>query len=574
MRRAWIALGRFGPLLTALICMTLGYMLVWRRGFYADDYSNRLLAVDVLTGQWRPIWSSSRIPTFPARILTWMIVTSLAALMPAHEFFVRAISMLGIGVNAALLGWLIYRILGSRLAAVISGWLFLMPIYAQEAALWAGAVTYVFATGFSLLSLHFFWSALARPQRAGRWIALGTLAFTTTLLIGEQFIFAAGLVPIFALTIAIQRQTASYWALLRRSLYVLILLMAVTVTFYVLLYNGSNLVNARGGLDLTLAGIVERSLGYFKRLVWMTVYDWGRRLISDAFGIGMAVLPQAWKGMALFSAASVSLLVTVLAWRTDGREYLPRCRVGLMVFCAGVTWFVTSLLFPSVLVKGQILEYRQLYFPAAGACAAIGAFAWMVARWLRCLVCDKLLIAITGVMLLLSTVCMLGYAQAFAARSELDHRQVAALEHVLSSQYLPENSYIVPIGNDEHLFGKDDSISKFLVGVFETPWSASAVLKEVYRRNDLQLITANRWCPMQFHYMGDQEPLSNQLVIQGISVPVDRTVLFSYRAGSAFVVESLTITKSDGSQHTIQFPIARDLRQHGVPTISIVVSDY
>jgi hypothetical protein len=567
----WAALGSFGWLLTALICLTLGYMFVWQRGFYMDDYATRLMAIDVLTGQWRPIWSLSRIPTFPIRILSCMIVTSFTGLLPTHEFFVRAISALGIGVNAVLLGWLIYRILGSRLAAVSSGWLFLMPIYAQEAVLWVGAVPYVFAAGFALLFLHVSWSALTRPQRAGRWITLGTLACATTLLIVEQFIFAAGLVLIFGITIAAQRQTASYWALLKRSLCVLIWPLAVAAIFYVLLYGNSWVVDAKGGLDLSLAGIVERSLGYFKRLAWMTMFDWGRRLTGDAFGIGIAVLLRSWKGMALSFAASVSLLLTVLAWRTGEREYLPRYCVGLMVFCAGVTWFVVSLLVPSVLVKGQILEYRLLYFPTAGAGLAVGALAWMAAKRLRCLGCDKLFVAIAGVLLLLSTVCMLGYAQAFAVRYKLDRRQIAALVHALPAQDLPENSYVVPFNNEERLFGKDDRISLLLVGVFETPWSARAALEEAYRRNDLQVITPNRWWPIQFSYMGDQEPPSNQLGIQGVSVPVDRTVLFSYRAGSAFLIESLTITKSDGSQHTVQFPIARDLRRHGVPTISIVV---
>lgn len=569
--RTWGALGSFGWLLTALICLVLGYMLVWQRGFYSDDYSNRLMAIDLLTGQWRPIWSPSRIPTFPVRILAWMVATSFAGLLPTHEFFVRAISTLGIGLNAILLGWLVYRILGSRLAAVISGWLWLMPFYAQEAVLWAGAAAGLPAVGFTLLFLHASWSALTQPQRAGRWITLGTLAFTILLLITEQFTFAAGLVPILGLAVAAQRQRASYWVLLRRSLYVLIWPLAVAAIFYLLLYSNSRAVAARGGLDLSLAGIVQRSLGYYDRLTWMTMSDWGQGLTSDAYSIGEAVLCRSWKGMPLFFAATVSLVLTVLAWRTGEREYLFPYRVGLIVFCAGVIWLVALLLFPSVLVKGQGLEHRQLYFPTAGASVAVGALVWMAAKRLRRPVCDKIFVAISGVLLLLSTICMLGYAEAFAARSKLDQRQIAALVQALPSQHLPESSYVVPFQNEERLFGKDDYVSRLLLGGFETPWSAGAVLEEAYRRNDLQTITANRWDPMQFSYMGDSQPPSNQLGIQGVSVPVDQTVLFTYRAGSVFLIESITITKSDGAQHTVEFPIARDLHRQGVPTITIEV---
>lgn len=568
----WAMFGRYGWLLTSIVCLAIGYMLIWQRGSYLDDYSNKAMAIDTVTGVWRPVWSGTRIPTFPVRILSWMVNTSFAGLLPTHEFVVRAVSALGFGADACLLGWLVHRLLASQLAGVISTWLFLMPMYAYEMVLWAGAAAGMLGVCLALLFLHSFLTALSGSKTRHRWAVLGTVAFGVMVLFGEPFISVVVFLPILALSIGVRHQNVGCGTALKRSVYLLMWPLAVAGVAYALLYTQSSLVAGRGGFDVSLSGVVGRSIGYFDRLLWMTLSpDWGQRLTKDALDIGASVLIQSWEGMILFLTANALALLTVLSWRSREREYLSGYKVGLVVFCGGITWFTVSLLFPSVLVKGQILEYRLLYFPTAGLGVAGASLVWMVTKCFRSEVLARLFIAIVGVFLLLNTVGMLGFAKSLAARSELDRKQIAALVQALPSEWLPENSYVVPFDTEENLFAREYSVSLLLVGVFETSWSARAALNEAYGRSDLQAITSNRWVGMRLSNVTQGEEPLKELGIQGLSVPVNQTVVFTYRGGSAFVIESLTIVEPGGSQYRVQFPIGTNLRLHGLPTMENVV---
>ncbi len=565
-------MGRYSWLLLAFACLALAYLLVWQRGFYTDDYSHRNWAIDPLTGQWRPLWSRERIGTFPVRILTCLFITTYAGLLPTHELLARAMAMLVVGTNALLLGWLVYRLLGSRLAAVIAGWLFLVPLYAQEALLWASAFGYVCAACLALLFLHAAWSALTQPGRGSRWNLAGSLAFAVMLLFVEPFAVAVALVPVLALAGAI-REPSHARIMLRRSLRLLIGPLAVSIAYYLLLYRNSWVVSSRGGLDLSPTGILARIGVYGGRLVFLTgPLAWGGHVAGDALTIAIAALRGSWPGAALALIAALSLLLTVLTWRSEEREFQAPDRLGLIVLAGGLLWAASSLLLPGVLVEGQQLEYRLLYFPLGGASVSLASMAWLAAKRLRGAVWRQTLIALAGIALLVQTMGMMGYAHAYAARSRLDQQQVSALVRALPAQYLPDGSYIVPIETEAPLFGRPDSISAYLLGVFETPWSMRDALLRIWRRPDLQFVTSNRWAGMHF---SDADGNSGQgsLRIQGVTVPVDRAVLFVYRAGRVLVVEQLALQKGDGTQRIVQFPLAGDLRRYGVPTIDIAVPE-
>src|SRR5205085_1207134 len=139
--RAHDLIVRFGWLGTAILSLWLGYLLVWRRGPYLDDYGMKDALGSVLSGTWM---------IYPLRPITWLVVSALAALLPIDELLVRTATAVCVGCNALLVGWLVYRVLGARLAAVISCWLFLMPFLAWEAVLWVGAAGYVVMVGLVL----------------------------------------------------------------------------------------------------------------------------------------------------------------------------------------------------------------------------------------------------------------------------------------------------------------------------------------------------------------------------------------------------------------------------------------
>jgi hypothetical protein len=581
--RGWTTLRRFAWALASLTCLILSYLLVWQRGFYFDDYNNRILAYNVITGHTSPIWDRSRYGSFPARMFAWTLVTGFAQFLTSAEFWVRLVAMLGIGFNALLLGWFVYRVLGSRLAALISGWLFLVPVYGFEAILWLGAIGYIFMVTLALLFLHACWSAFADLHRIRHWrlktdlgpvsrsILLSVLAFVTMLLIAESYVTIIGLVPLLGVVFAMRRSHTRMWVMLRRAIFIAAWPSAISAIIYFLFYRASAIEAQRGGLDLSYSGLSYRVHGYFDRLRWMTVSDkGGEHLTDDVFRLGRTMVFASWKGTTLFVVACVLILLTALSWRTDERDYKARYCVGSLLVAIGLIWAIVTMLFPAVLAKAQILEYRMLYFPIAGLSVALGTFIWMVMKWIGRFrpAGEKICIAVVGVFLLMSTIPMVGYTYAFAARSRLDQQQIAAVTRAIPAEYLPQHSYIVPFALEEHLPVRGDYVNALLVGVFDAPHSANAALEMAYRRNDLISITSNHWVGMKF-----SDP-SGQLTIQGFPMPTDRTVLFTLRGNTALVIEQITINEVDGTQRVVQFPVARALHQRGTATISnIVVTD-
>ncbi len=61
----------WGWILTAALCAAIGYLLIWERGFYLDDYAEALLARDAVTGLWRPDFNPLHYPHFPVRTLRY-----------------------------------------------------------------------------------------------------------------------------------------------------------------------------------------------------------------------------------------------------------------------------------------------------------------------------------------------------------------------------------------------------------------------------------------------------------------------------------------------------------------------
>ncbi len=452
--RAWLIVATYSWLFAALTALVLGYLLVWQRGLYFDDYSNRAKAIDLMTGESKPPWASSRLWLFPGRILSTLFTTYFSEWLPTNELLVRFVIVLGIAANVFLLGWLVYRLLGSRLAAVISGWLFLMPVFAPDAVLWLSALDYVFGLTLTLIFLHASWSALQQPQRRRRWIFVGATAFAAALFFRENFVSSAGLVPVFALVLAAQNGTRERWTVFKRALLVLLAPALATLLFFMLLTTNSTVVG-RGGVDASPAGLVARSGEYLQKLGWMTVSpEFGEPLHRGIFQLGIHTLAESWKGMLLLTALVALLVLSIVTWRSDEREFRQPFRLGFVTVGAGVLWFFAALLLPGILVKDQILEYRMLYLPGAVAAAMLSALAWMLAKWLRRTVWARMLLALASALLVLSTIGMVGYARAFAARYELDRQQIAAVVRELPTQYLPPNSYVVVFDTDERLLAR------------------------------------------------------------------------------------------------------------------------
>jgi hypothetical protein len=392
------------------------------------------------------------------------------------------------------------------------------------------------------------------------------------------FVSAIVIAPVLGLAVAARSERADYRRLARRSLLILVWPVAAITLFFLLFYRNPDVVASRGEMDLSVLGVVERALDFGGRFVWMIASpEWGQRLTSDVLGLGVTVLTSSTKAAAVGAAAVLLAVWTVATWQSSRIDWESPRRVGLLALCAGILWFILPLLFPAVLVRGQILEYRLLYFPLAGLAVVGGVVAWMISRELKRNACDRLLVAAVGLMLLFNTTAMMGYSYAFAMRHDLDRRQVDALVRSLPAEYLAADTYLIPVELDERLFGRQDSISRFLVGVFETSWSARAVLVELYSRTDFEVITSNRWVPLSLDLDG-RSPPDQRLRVAGaggygsvVEVPLSRAVLFRYRGGEVAIVDSLTIVGGDGTQRTARFPLTQGLRGRDLLTEELVI---
>jgi len=76
-----------------LVALVTGYLLVWKRGFYVDDYYHYALEVNFVS-----------MTSNGGRFLSSLLLTGLPKLLADHEFGLRVLEAGLIGVNALLLG--------------------------------------------------------------------------------------------------------------------------------------------------------------------------------------------------------------------------------------------------------------------------------------------------------------------------------------------------------------------------------------------------------------------------------------------------------------------------------------
>lgn len=561
-RRAWLWF--------ALACVLLAYAAVWQRGSLTDDYTHRLWLIDAATGRWAPIWGPDWLHALPTRALTIIAVSVYSALLPTHELAVRLLAALLVGANALLLGLLVWRLLRARVPAIVAGWLFTAPLYAHEAVLWASAVGYVLGTALALGFLHACLSALQGPRAvAWRWGLLSAALFGPMLLFVEQFALAAALIPLLALAWAGRSGgRAAYGRALGRAALLLLPPAGLTLFVYRTMYRGSWVVAARGGLDLSPAGIWQRAVQYTLRLGWITVWpERGGRLTREALALGLETLAASPAALSLLAVAVIALVATLLRSAREGGERPADRHKGtagaLWCLGLGLAWGLLPVYLPGVIVSGQQIEHRMLYFPLAGLATALGALASLVLRAGARPSWERGLLAATGVLALLSSVAMLGYARVYAARGAHDARQVAAFVAAVDDDLLVEGVVLVPTETDEHHLDGYPALGTLLQGVFETPWSTADGVGEAYGRNGLSAVAGNRWAPLT---VTEEDPA--HLRALDTVVPIDRALLFAHRDGGVYVCEAVEAARHDGTTAQVALPLGAAAAEGGAPTIA------
>ncbi len=559
-----------------VVLAVIAYGLVWQRGFYMDDYSNRAAGYDVVARQPLPIWSADAIPGFPVRALAWALNRQLAVWLAGHEWAVRAACSLFAALNGLLLGVLAARLTGARVAGVAAGWIYLAPFVAQEAVLWAGAVSYTFNVTLALLGIMAMSRGAIAATRVGgvAWSAVGILLFLLCMLCFETPLTMTAFLPFAAIALAMRRSRCPSRAAIRALLSIAALVVLAGLYAW-LFYGRAPMLESRGGFVRNVAEWFGRLRVFMEGLEWLTIGSYGARLTAEAFGLGLEKLLSTVGGLLTSAAFLVLALPTVAGWQPQ-RARLPRSRqigLGVCMIAGGAALFFASYWVPATLVRGQIVEFRMLYMPLAGLCLGLAGLVSIATCLLPWAWLERALLAASCGVAAACALCMLGYCATFAARFQLDERQVGALLETVSADALPADACFAPLELDERLFRRDDALSRLLFGVFATPWSANARLREAYHRRDVQSTALNPWLGVRIEVVADgATPCgSDRLRFNGVEVCAERAIPFAYRDGRAWLVERVEIRSDGEPAHEVAFTSVASLAGRGAPAARAVV---
>ncbi len=561
----------WGWILTAALCAAIGYLLIWERGFYLDDYAEALLARDAVTGLWRPDFNPLHYPHFPVRTLRWVVVSNLQGLLPQQELLVRVICAAMVSANAGLLGWLMYRMVGSRLTAVVTGWGYLLPFWAPEAVLWLAGVAYACGGVLALLFLHCCWNVVSGASRPLLWISLGSVSLIAAILFIEVFVAALVLVPFVALVAAVVSQRSIPWTT-RAAHCVLSLVVpsCALLATYLIVYQPSDYAAVRGNLgsfSTSLPSVSERVRSRLDELRSLTISSTGGAgYTADAGRVGGDTLRQSTVGSLLAVAALLALAVTVGTWR--GEPGSPNVGVGAALALAlfGVAWLVSGVLIPYVPLQLELYASRMLYFSMAGFAVIGGALATLLLSAIGRRGAP-IVIALSGLSLLFSAVTMLGHASAFQARSRLDSHQLRAVVQSVPPDLLPPRAMIATAGLDERLFGRNDFISESRIGVFEALVSEEPALRVAYGRSDITAIVNKRWVAMPFQALAERIANGDSSARRLFDLS-QRLVVIRFQGDRALPVESLAVIGADGRRYELELMSGRQVRNAGLPTLT------
>jgi len=573
----------YGWLIVGLACLWLAYLLVWQRGFYIDDWHIGLRARDHQTLEWLPIYLNYR-----ERVLTQVFVPYFIALMWTDEFLVRLLTAGGVGVNAFLLGWLVYRMVHSRLPAIVAGWLFLVPVY-TDIPLWAGAAAGFFTNGLTLLMLHAIWSALAVDSPRYIWFLIGSLMLVT-LMWGEPTVGIISVIPIMGVLYLKQRPEVKWRMVAYRTTFAFIVPTIVVVLYTLLTLSGSQIVERRGiTTDMTL---IAQRMYEWSRILYRFIFDpTGRsHFVVLSYVIGLDHILSSQFGIILLLSISVILGLTVVNWRID--HQFSKVSEILLVLALGIVWFLTLSYVPYVFVPRQVFEVRFLYFSLPGASIAMGALAALTVSLIRLRRLQQMFLAGCGALLIILSVCMVGYARVYKARYEHDMDMIKTLARLVPSEALPERPQFIPVNLDYSLPGKERLLTEMIASALEYEYIARAGLLRVYPnraskgpdhvRIQIEYIPAPRWNPAVFseRIISDISDFPDycfikktdvNLSVQGCPIDSNRAIVFTHHNGELVLVRTLTLQRSDGTTRIVELPVVSRLAARGSRVIETLI---
>jgi hypothetical protein len=336
-------------------------------------------------------------------------------------------------------------------------------------------------------------------------------------------------------------------------------------------FRSSTYLARRGELEEMARSPVTDLVGRFEEVVgqffWWTVSpNGGLDLAAEAFRIGTESVSRSWPATILAIAAAALVLLTVLAWPRESRRSssIPT-RAALLGAGFGAAWMIGAVLVPFVPIGFALPGARMVYFPLAGFALALGGLAAAAAVPLGPRG-ERALLGIAGMLLLVGTLCMAGYAEVYAARSRLDRQQIAAFAQAVPPGALPPDVYLVSLAVEEKILPGSYDIADRMTGVFERE-AMDVTLQAVYGRADISASPGLGSARRLFELRTEPGSSVPQVWIDDERVPLERTLAFTYRDDAVFLVEHVTVTERRKPNVELTFPLVQRLHAEGFPTI-------
>jgi hypothetical protein len=550
--------GQFVVYLFAItMLLALGTVLFsngFRYGLNTDDYSHKEWAYNLEQGRWQPRLELEQPYLRP---IGQVIVFNLANALPDQELFVRLLwASVHLG-NILLASSFAYRLTKSPLVLVATGGFLLLPIPAHEALFWhSGAASTLLGTIVALISVHLLLGAVSADRNWKWFAALGLVMYGMIPQFYEQAAACLAILPLLVLT----ERPISKKRILRASLIFLVAVGLLYLHWFFILQHSPQ-ITVRGGVQPSLeVTLSEGLLSIVRGTYWGLFRLYGFSGYMSAWELGIKRVLDFPLAVFAVLLAATGAMTTVMIVQRQQHVYPSRLRRTLVLFIVGCAWFCSAFV-PVMVVRNQGVSSRQLYYPWVGLSFAFSAGVALLTTKLR-RYGSYALAVLLGCLLALQIPIMAGFGQVYKLRYEHDQRQLAAL--AIGVSHLPEGPvFLLPWQLDENFVPGHEILERFLLGVFETDWSAASSMRMLYHKPEVYAVTGSRWNKLTVEDIRGEGP-DAELIINGRVLPVNRTLAFSYRDGQVALYTHGIIRLPDGVITRIELPLARKVGAPGV----------